>query len=94
MDINNYKSYKFVAQDIYNILYNNQEIFTITGHVYIAGVRLVDWVTRANMKLSVCLVLIIMIVLIIIPPLISIVNLVLNISCYTSKYIYYKYLTD
>ena len=30
MDIYNYKTYKFVAQEIYNILYNNKEIFTIT----------------------------------------------------------------
>ena len=30
MDIYNYKTYKFVAQEIYNILYNNKEIVTIT----------------------------------------------------------------
>jgi hypothetical protein len=30
MDIYNYKTYKHIAQDIYNILYINKEIFTIT----------------------------------------------------------------
>ena len=30
MDIYNYKTYKHIAQEIYNILYNNKEIFTIT----------------------------------------------------------------
>ncbi len=34
MDINNYKTYKHIAQDIYNILYTNKEVFTIT-HTHI-----------------------------------------------------------
>ena len=29
-DIYNYNTYKHIAQEIYNILYNNKEIFTIT----------------------------------------------------------------
>ena len=34
MDLEDYKTYKHIAQDIYNILYTNKEVFTIT-HTHI-----------------------------------------------------------
>ncbi len=34
IDIYNYKSYKHLSQEIYNILYTNKEVFTIT-HTHI-----------------------------------------------------------
>ena len=43
MDLENYKSYKHIAQDIYNILYTNKEIFTITHtHILCSYSRLSD----------------------------------------------------
>jgi len=43
MDLENYKSYKHIAQDIYNILYRNQEKITITHtHILCSYSRLSD----------------------------------------------------
>ena len=52
MDLENYKSYKHLSQEIYNILYTNKEVFTITHtHILCSYSRLSNESKRAIERL-------------------------------------------
>ncbi len=52
MDLENYKSYKHLSQEIYNILYTNKEVFTITQtHILCSYSRLSNESKRAIERL-------------------------------------------
>ncbi len=94
LDIYNYKSYKHLSQEIYNILYYNNEKYTVTNSYILCSYSKLSIKSKDAINKLLTDTVQIMILLIIIPSVVSIVNLVIIISIHILNSIYYKYLTD